>query len=134
MKQIVLFFAALLTLILPFGCGTSRNLSSRAIVEEGTGYSMKKDIAFSMAVTNALAKISSEHKVDVTTADSQKYRTSESSKERPAESYTFESAAGTASKMTVSRYEVISREYNYIRSRKQWECKVSVSVDPGNIE
>ena len=134
MKKIVLYFVAFLMLILPFGCGTSKHLASKALVEEGTGYSMKKDIAFSMAVTNALAKISNEHKVDVTTADSQKYRTAENSKGRPAESYSYESAAGTASKMTVCGYEVISREYNYIRSQKQWECKVSISVDTSDIE
>ena len=133
MKKLVSILSVLSLFVLLLGCSPSKKLSSRVIVEEGTGYSMKKDVAFNMAVTNALAKISSEHKVDVVTRDDQTYESSEASNGNEAEEYHYESSSGTRSKTTVCGYEVIDREYTYLRSRKQWECRVSVSVPSKNL-
>lgn len=134
MKKTFYILAILFSFMMLYVCSTTRNLPARALVEEGSGYSMKKDVAFNMAVTNALAKISNEHKVEVATRDNLAYKTVESSDGKVAETYHYETGAGTNSRVTISGYEVVSREYNYIRSQKQWECKVSVSVDSNNLE
>lgn len=113
-------------------CGSAKQLSSTSYTEEGTGYSMNKDIAFDIARSNALTKISNEHCVNVDTEDKQTYSSTENSRGSSSENYQYNINSKTNSSATVSDYVVVKRKYK--RVKKQWECTVQIAVDKDNVE
>ena len=114
------------------GCSIlSKNTVAGSYLEEGTGYSMKKDIAFNMAVSNALMKISNEHSSSVSSAERQLYITNEKSQGRASESFTYEQNGAVKSNATINEYKIIRRRYT--KYRNQWKCVVTVSVSFENV-
>ena len=128
MKKIInLIIISVLSIVMLSGCSVlAKNNFAGSYVEEGTGYSMKKDVAFNMAVTNALMKISNEHSSSVKSAERQLYATTENSNGRSAETFNYESDGSVKSNATINEYKIISRRY--IKYRRRWKSKVTVAV------
>ena len=133
MKNFITFIIiAALSSVMFSGCAIfSKNTFAGSYVEEGTGYSMKKDIAFNMAVHNALAKISNEHSSSVNSAERQLYTNVERSRGRAAETFTYESNGSTKSNAQISDYKIVRRWY--YKRRGQWRCIVTVAVEYENV-
>lgn len=135
MKNFIKFiFIVVFTAVIVSGCGTAKNFSRNSFVEEGTGISMKKDIAFDMAVNNALVKISNEHSSSVNADERQLYVSNETNRGRNNENYTYELNSSKNSMAQISEYKIVKRKYKYNRFRNRWECNVTVSVDFNNVQ
>lgn len=133
-KFINIIFIAACVVIMFNSCGTAKNISANSFVEEGTGFSMKKDVAFDMAVNNALVKITNEHSSAVESSERQLYASNETNRGRNNENYSYEHNSVNKSKAQINDYKILKRKYRYNRFRNRWECNVTVSVDFSNVQ
>ena len=134
MKKVINFVMAALVFFAAVSCGTIKSAPIRDYSEEGTGFSMKKDIAFNMAVANALEKISNEHGVSIESYSKKSYSTFEKSHNgRPSEVFEYKTDGETKTKSMINDYRVVERKYSYDTRNQQWVCTVKVVVSYENV-
>lgn len=133
MKKIFIFIVIAVSAIMLNSCGSAKNFSANNFVEEGTGVSREKDIAFDKAVNNALIKITNEYSSVVNANERRIYASSNNGNSKDAETFNYESDASNKSAAKIDKYEIKKRKYVYNKFKNLWTCSVTVSVPIKNV-
>lgn len=132
MKKIFTLIAFAFIVMAVSGCGVSKQITNDPYTGEGYAEAMDRNIAREKAYANAVADITRKYDVTVTEDAQQRYTSDERKKGKATESMSFASVVKTHSNARMGNV-VVTKEKTR-ETRKGWTSKITVAIEPDNIE